>query len=99
VWRLANALIPLAGLGVFLGLSSLTVSLAKAEGAWLGWVPSARATLLALGAFWSAYLFWRMLACAQSPARRTMAFLASCGAIAVVVAAWAMLFFVWAPVK
>ena len=99
VWRLAHALIPLAGLGVFLGLSSLTVSLAKAEGLSLAWVPWVRGALLSVGAGWSAYLFWRMLENVPSMARRCAAFLACIGAIAITVAAWAVLFYVWSPVK
>jgi len=99
VWRLSHALIPLAGLGVFLGLSSLTVSLARAEGMWLGWVPWMRAALLAAGASWSAYLFWRMLATVGVTPRRIAAWLACCAAIGVIVAAWAVLFIVWAPVR
>jgi hypothetical protein len=99
VWRLSHALIPLAGLGVFLGLSSLTVTLAKAEGLPLTWVPWVRAFLLAAGAAWSAYLFWRMLEDAQPMRRRILAWLACSGAIAAVVAAWAILFFAWSPVR
>ena len=99
VWRLAHALIPLAGLGVFLGLSSLTVTLAKAEGLSLGWVPWVRGALLCAGAGWSAYLFWRMLATVPSIARRCAAFAACIGTIAITVAAWAVLFYIWSPVK
>ena len=99
VWRLAHALIPLAGLGVFLGLSSLTVALAKAEGASLAWVPWLRAALLCIGAGWSAWLFWRMLAPVPSTVRRCAAFAACAGAIGITVAAWAVLFYVWSPVK
>jgi polyferredoxin len=99
VWRLSHALIPLAGLGVFLGLSSLTVSLAKAEGVPLGWVPWVRAALLAVGAAWSGYLFWRMQDGVQPIRRRLAAWIACMGAIIAVVAAWAILFFVWSPVK
>jgi hypothetical protein len=99
VWRLSHALIPLAGLGVFLGLSSLTVTLAKAEGLPLTWVPWVRAFLLAAGAAWSAYLFWRMLEDAQPMRRHILAWLACSGAIAAVVAAWAILFFAWSPVR
>src|SRR4029450_2481586 len=73
VWRLTHALIPLAGLGVFLGLSSLTVTLAKAEGIGLAWVPWVRGMLLAAGAGWSAYLFWRMLSVVPSLSRRLAA--------------------------
>jgi hypothetical protein len=99
VWRLTHALIPLAGLGVFLGLSSLTVTLAKAEGIGLAWVPWVRAMLLAAGAGWSAYLFWRMLSVVPSLSRRLAAWMACCGSIAVIVAAWAVLFVAWVPVK
>jgi hypothetical protein len=99
VWRLSHALIPLAGLGVFLGLSSLTVTLAKAEGLPLAWVPWVRAALLAVGAAWSAHLFWRMLDAVQPLRRRLLTWLACAGAIVAVVAAWAILFFVWSPVR
>ena len=99
VWRLSHALIPIAGLGVFLGLSSLTANLARAEGMSLAWVPWMRMTLLAAGASWSAYLFWRMLATVAAKPRRLAAWLACCGAIGVIVAAWAVLFLVWAPVR
>ena len=99
VCRLSYALIPIAGLGVFLGLSSLTVGLARAEGMGLAWVPWMRAALLAVGASWSAYLFWRMLATVRTTARRLAAWLACWGAIGVIVAAWGVLFLVWAPVR
>jgi len=98
-WRLSYALIPLAGLGVFLGLSSLTVALAKSEGIGLAFVPAARAIVLALGASWSAWLAWRMLASARSRSRRIAAFAACCLAIAIIVAAWTLLFFVWGAGK
>src|SRR5262249_22638330 len=59
--RLSYALIPLAGLGVFLGLSSLTVTLAKAEGLSTVLVPYLRAGVLALGALWTLRLAWLQL--------------------------------------
>ena len=52
---LAYALVPLAGVGLFVGLSGLTATLAHAEGMRLGWLPFARATVLALGAAWTAF--------------------------------------------
>lgn len=58
--KLSMALVPLAGVGVFLGLSMLTLGHLKAEGFALGWVPAVRAVLLALGAGFSAYLMLRM---------------------------------------
>ena len=85
-------MIPLAGLGVFLGLSGLTVSLAKAEGVALGWLPLARAAILAFACAWSIRLAWRMLADVSTTARRVAAFVA---AVAAVVFAWGILFFGW----
>ncbi len=93
--RLAYALIPLAGLGVFLGLSSLTVTLAKAEGLPLGAIPALRAAVLAAGAAWSLRLAWVQLADVAGRAARGRAFAACAFAVGVVVAAWALLFFGW----
>ena len=95
VWRLSYALIPLAGLGVFAGLSSLSVTLARAEGLSLGFVPAARALVLAVGAIWSLWLAWRMLAPAPSLARRLGAVACIALAVASIVAAWSLLFFGW----
>ncbi len=93
--RLAYALVPLAGLGVFLGLSSLTITLAKAEGLPLGAVPALRALVLAAGAAWSLKLAWLQLADAPDPGARWRAMAAFASAVGVVVAAWALLFFHW----
>jgi hypothetical protein len=51
--HLAQSLIPLAGCGVFLGLSALTVSLLKAEGLNLAWVGPLRLSLLVMTNLWS----------------------------------------------
>jgi polyferredoxin len=93
--RLAYALIPLAGLGVFLGLSSLTVSLARAEGIGLGAVPTLRALVLGAGAVWSLTLAWRQLADVARPAARVGALGAFACAVATIVGAWGLLFFHW----
>lgn len=93
--RLSYALVPLAGLGVFLGLSSLTVTLAKTEGLPLGAVPAIRALVLAAGAAWSLRLAWLQLADAPDRAARVRAFAAFACAVAAIVAAWALLFFRW----
>ncbi len=53
--KLALTLVPIAGVGVFLGLSMLTLGHLKAEGVPLAWVPAARAVLLALGSGFTAY--------------------------------------------
>lgn len=95
VWRLSYALIPLAGLGVFLGLTSLTATLAKVEGIGLGWLPLARALVLAVGSLWSLGLAWQLLAGAGNPVRRLGGLLAFAGAVGIVVGAWGILFFGW----
>jgi polyferredoxin len=58
--KLSLALVPVAGVGVFLGLSMLTLGHIKAEGITLAWVPALRGVLLALGAGFSAYLMLHM---------------------------------------
>src|SRR5690606_12121074 len=60
--RLAQAFIPAAGIGVFLGLSATTVTLLGHEGVPTGWADPARFTLLGLAVAWSLRLAWRMLA-------------------------------------
>jgi hypothetical protein len=54
--HLAQSLIPLAGIGVFLGLSALTVTLLKAEGIATGWANDLRLGLLLLANAWSLWL-------------------------------------------
>lgn len=93
--RLAYALIPLAGIGVFLGLTSLTVTLARNEGIALHAVPVLRAALLAGGATWSLVLAWRQLADVPRPAARWAALGAFALAVALVAGAWSLLFFHW----
>jgi hypothetical protein len=58
--KLSLALVPMAGVGVFLGLSMLTLGHLKAEGITLAWVPALRGVLLTLGSGFSAYLMLRM---------------------------------------
>lgn len=60
--RLALALIPLAGMGLFLGLSTFTVMHLQMQGVELDWAPMVRAALLAAAGIFSAYLGLRMIA-------------------------------------
>ena len=96
-WRvLAMGLIPLAGLGVFLGLSMLTLTQLRAEGIVFGWLDPARATLLGLGVTWSAWLGLRLLAPrAGSRPRAVVAAVLYLAPLALVAAAWHRVFFVW----
>ena len=89
----AQGLIPLAGCGVFLGLSSLTVTMLKAEGLTSSLVGPARALLLAGAGFWSLWLSWRIAQTkTASRPRRALASLFFAGAAATGCAVWASLF-------
>ena len=86
---LSYTLIPLAGAGLFVGLSALPAALAHGEGLRLAWLPFLRIVLLAAGAGWSFYLAYRQLAIRSAGARRTGSLVAMALAIGGVLAAWA----------
>lgn len=95
-WRhfhhLVQALIPLAGAGVILGLSALTVSILKSEGIVLPVVAEVRATLLGLAALASIHLGWKILALYAQGWRRLAAMAPMLGAVGVGAAVWGSLF-------
>ena len=92
----AQALIPLAGAGVFLGLSSLTVTLLAQDGVRMGWVENARITMLAGAAAWSLWLGWRIAGLhARSLLTRSLSLAALLPACGSTLAAWHLLFWVW----
>ncbi|WP_353325715.1 4Fe-4S binding protein [Chitiniphilus shinanonensis] len=94
--RLAQALIPLAGCGVFLGLSATTVTLLKHEGLTSVWTNDARYALLALATAWSLRLAWRLAARrGAGKTRRAAALLATAVGLAPFLGAWALFFSVW----
>lgn len=90
--RLALGLVPMAGAGVFLGLSMLTLSHLKAERLALEWVAPVRIALLAAGSGFSGWLGWRLMAPAR-PLRRLLAFAVYLLPLALIVAVWAAAFF------
>jgi polyferredoxin len=55
-----QAMIPVAGCGVFLGLSSLTLSMLKTEGVTFWFTGFARASMLAGAGVWAVWLGWRI---------------------------------------
>lgn len=90
--RLALALVPLAGIGIFLGLSMLTLSHLKAERITLGWVPDARLALIGIGTGFSAWLGWKLIM--PKPAWRQLPALAAYAVpLALIDAIWAATFF------
>jgi polyferredoxin len=91
--HLAQSLIPIAACGVFLGLSSLTVTMLHAEGLTLNFVGALRAFLLASTGIWSLWLGWQIAGLyAEAYAHRIVAMLPFGLAVAVSCASWATLF-------
>ncbi|HJV85444.1 MAG TPA: 4Fe-4S binding protein [Noviherbaspirillum sp.] len=90
--RLALGLVPMAGTGIFLGLSMLTLGHLKAERIPLEWVPAVRILLLVAGSSFSAGLGWRLLA-VPGMARRLLAFTAYLMPVALIVLVWTIAFF------
>ncbi|WP_307732626.1 4Fe-4S binding protein [Massilia sp. MB5] len=85
--RLAMGLVPMAGTGVFLGLTMLTLTHLKAERIVLAWVPAARMLLLTGGSGFSAWLGWR-LADSAPITRRLAAFAVYVLPLALIDAIW-----------
>ncbi len=96
-WKsLAMALIPLAGICVFLGLSMLTVTQLRAEGVTFPWLGGARAALLALGIAWSASLGARIVLASPTPRLRRLGALALYALpLALIGYVWVLAFYVW----
>ncbi len=91
--RLAPALIPLAGTGLFLGLSMMTLTQLRAEGIVPAWTGPARIVMLGAGAIWSAWLGARLVASFATPAaRRIAAWLCYLVPVAMTVSVWARFF-------
>ncbi|RWM39469.1 4Fe-4S binding protein [Mesorhizobium sp.] len=94
--HLAQSLIPLAGAGVFLGLSGLTVSQLRSDGIVLPFVDLLRLATLAMATFWSGVLCWQMTGTySQQPARRVLALSLVGLAMTPAVAEWVLLFWIW----
>lgn len=94
-WRsLAMGLIPLAGIGLFLGLSMMTVNHLRAEGVLLSWLPWARGGLLGLGILWSLRLGVGLLRDISSM-RQVIAFVPYAAAVATIGIVWSIQFYVW----
>ena len=91
--HLAQCLIPIAGCGVILGLSSLTVTMLHNEGLTLSFVPVVRASLLLASGAWALWLGYRILGLfSVSQMRRLLALVPLALAITTAGMAWATLF-------
>lgn len=93
--HLTQTLIPIAGCGVFLGLSALTVTFLRGEGLPLPYVAEMRAGLLIGASLWSAWLAWRVAGLSVGGWRRAGATACIAAAAALSVSGWVLLFWIW----
>ena len=92
IHHFAQSLIPIAGCGVFLGLSAITVTMLRAEGFALGFIGPLRALSLGGTAFWTIVLGWKIAGLTDAPIlRRCAATLSIAVAASIGVASSAML--------
>lgn len=98
-WRrfhhLAQALIPLAGGGVFLGLSASTVTLLSQDGFDMRWASPLRAVILVGMAAWTLRLVWSIAARYALGIPRVLATIAITPAVILPTACWYLLFWGW----
>lgn len=88
----AQALIPVAGAGVFLGLSATTVTMLSQDGLDMRWVSALRVGTLAGASLWSLWLGWRIAGrYARSRFRRIASASAMLPAVSVSIASWSLL--------
>ena len=94
--HLAQALIPLAGCGIFLGLSATTIAMLRAEHLPLFWVSPLRIALLCAASGWTLYLGIKIGQRHQLSSQK-MLYAMSCLIIAClfVNAGWLLLFWIW----
>ncbi len=93
--HLTQTLIPIAGCGVFLGLSALTVTFLRGDGIVIPYVAEMRAVLLGGASLWSVWLAWRVAGLSATGLRRTLAASGIACAAALSVANWVLLFWIW----
>ncbi|MGF6512173.1 4Fe-4S binding protein [Paraburkholderia sp. 32] len=95
--HLTQGLIPIAGAGVFLGLSATTLSLLRAEHVSLWWASGLRIAILVIASAWSAWLAWLVTRrYSERFVQRALAMLWFVAALAVVNSAWWLMFWGWA---
>ncbi len=93
--HLAQSLIPIAGVGVFLGLSANTVTLLHTEGWNVPLLQTLRAGLLAGAGLWSVWLAWRISGRWTTGGRRAGPVGAVMASVLLAASCWVLLFWVW----
>ncbi|WNC95119.1 4Fe-4S binding protein [Paraburkholderia sp. FT54] len=94
--HLAQALIPLAGIGMFLGSSVATLAILYSEHIEVPWVGHVRLLMLIFANLWSAWLAVRVVRRhSTKPLIQTSALLCFTAALAIADSAWWLLFWHW----
>ena len=94
--HLAQALIPLGGCGVFLGLSATTVAMLRAEHLSLGWVSPLRLVLLAGATAWTMWLAFKIAKHHRVNLRTRLEILGAISLSCLVIDfGWALMFWIW----
>jgi polyferredoxin len=91
----AQTMIPMAGCGVFLGLTATTVTLLRAENLTIPFLSDIRGTLLAAAALWSVWLGWQVAGLSAHGVRRAGATVCLALASGLATAGWGLLFWIW----
>lgn len=96
-WQdLSMALIPVGGIGLFLGLSMMSLTQLRAEGLVFSWVAQLRIALMALAGCWSCGLAWQMIKVkSESFPIQFLAFAPFGINVLLVLGLWGLQFFVW----
>ena len=93
--HLVQTLIPVAGCGLFLGLSALTVGFLRGERIEVPYVPEIRALLLAGASLWTLRLAYAVAGLSDRGSGQLAATAAIGAATALSVAGWVLMFWVW----
>lgn len=94
--HLAQALLPLAAAGLFLGLTATTIKLLQYNGITFWWLGDLRAFILAGASLWSLYLGARVLACYQPGIGQwTAGFCLFNLSVVPIIASWLLMFWIW----
>jgi len=96
-WKtLSMALVPIGGIGLFLGLSMLTVTQLRNDHIVLPYIGAFRALLIAAGVTWSAWLGARIVMSSDAARwARSVALLLYATALALPAATWYLIFWRW----
>lgn len=92
--RLSYCLIPLGAIGLFLGLSTITLGSLRTTGLIIPGVQIIRIGLLAFSAVWSAWLLWHALPPCGAK-RKLAALVPAFTGIFAYLTSWVLFFFVW----